>query len=459
MRTHIQGAMIAGNDCGQRGGVAYMNLRHFVLAALLVAVATGCGGGGGGGSSENSAPSISNLTFSPVSALQGEGNGTIIVTGSLTFSDPGGDVNALHLTDSQGESITEVLSGFSGITSGTIQAQVTISTQTVGHYTFQVYVTDSQGLDSNRLSGSFDVNPINATVNWTQQTLPLPSGSTAMLKRVIWSGSMFVAVGDDVFTSPDGVTWTERETGLDGTLMDVTWTGREFVAVGGDVNGNDILTSPDGVSWTPQLVPSTINLLTLYGVAASSNRIIAVGTQSVVQGTTPAEGVMLSSTDGISWTEVQMPVSATLQKIVWAGNQFVAVGNLDGSTATPVALTSPDGVTWTSHAMNTGTLTIPEDIAWNGSRYVVVGAGAVATSTDGINWQESGVGIGGSFAVAWNGQEFLACGMTYCAISSDGTQWSANIQLPVSGATVYGLAWGDSKWVAVGDNSLVLTSP
>jgi hypothetical protein len=418
---------------------------------LLVAALGGCGGGGGG--SIDSTPSISNLSFSPTSALQGDGSGSITVTGRVTFKDAGGDLTTLYLTNPQGQNISVPINGLAGQTSGTLQGQFTVSTQNSGHYTFEVYVTDSLGLSSNKVSGSFDVTP---TMQWTEQTLPVPSGSYVTLTRVIWSGSQafFVAVGDDIFTSTDAVTWTEQSAGFTGTLMDVTWTASQFIAVG-QFTGGAVLTSADGITWTPQQVPAPVTVL--RGVAASSTRIIAVGSQELSQGPIPATGIMFSSTDGMTWTAVQMPVSATLYRIVWAGNQFVAVGSLDPPATGAVALTSPDGITWTNHAMYAGAN--PVDIAWNGSRFVAVG-GETVTSVDGTTWQQTGSGMVSASAIAWNGQSFLACGMTSCYTSSDGNQWTGGIQLSGNHtATVSGLAWGNNKWVAVGAYSLVLTSP
>ena len=51
---------------------------------------------------------------------------------------------------------------------------------------------------------------------------------------------------------------------------------------------------------------------------------------------------------------------------MWNGSTFVAVGY------TGTILTSPDAVTWTSHAFDTsGALW---DVTWNGSQFVVVGS-------------------------------------------------------------------------------------
>ncbi|TMH41738.1 MAG: hypothetical protein E6H56_06985 [Betaproteobacteria bacterium] len=50
--------------------------------------------------------------------------------------------------------------------------------------------------------------------------------------------------------------------------------GTEFVAVGGASNSGTILTSPDGVTWT-QRASGTVN--TLSGVAWSGTKLVAVG--------------------------------------------------------------------------------------------------------------------------------------------------------------------------------------
>ena len=430
------------------------------MLCLGLAISVGsCGGGSGsgGGTPIDSTPSISNLVFSPNSAVQGNGTVTVTVTGTVTFHDAGGDVTTLHLTNAQGQSVVQAITGVSGATSGTIQAQVTVNTQSAGHYTFGVYISDSGGRDSNKLSGTFDVNPQSTALQWTERTLPVATGSQIALYGVTWSSArfLFVAVGEDIFTSPDGITWTEQQTGFSGMLFDVSWTGNQFFALGGDGFGNSVLTSPDGESWTLQQIPSVPSPY-LYGVAASGTRIVAVGKQSV-QGQVPDKGLVLTSTDGVTWTELQMPVSVMLQKIVWTGSQFVAVGHLQGET-TPVSLTSSDGINCVSHTIDVSVN--PEDVVWSGSRLVLVGPGSGATSVDGITWQQSGLA---GQAVAWSGQGFLACGMASCVSSTDGVQSTGDTPLPSDMNTVEGLARGGDKWVAVGiangAQSLVLTSP
>ncbi len=435
-------------------------MRNLYFAIVLGAAALcGCGGGSGGGVSVDSTPSISNLQFSPSSALQYDGNGMMTATGTFDFSDSGKDLMTAYLTSSSGATVLASLAAASGQSSGTLQGTVQVDTTTLGQYTFQLYVTDSAGKRSNTLTGTFDINPNDTGSHWTQQSLPVTSGSTLLMKRVRWNGSTFLAVGDAIFTSLDGVTWSARPTGISPGFNDATWTGSQFVVVG---NNGAVLTSPDGATWTPQTIPAT-NSPTLDGVASSGTRLVAVGTQSVSGNT---QGLILTSSDGISWSAVPGTFQATLSAIVWSGSQFVAVGSTLGQpNAQAIALTSPDGVAWKNTLISQTGLNALYDVAWNGSRFVAVGNTGGATSTDGLAWQATGVGVvGPENTIGWSGQRFLACGIIDCKLSADGLQWQTTPALPGMTPTVTGLAWSGTKWVAVGipmigTGSYVATSP
>jgi len=69
------------------------------------------------------------------------------------------------------------------------------------------------------------------------------------LYGVTYANGRFVAVGDKgaIFTSPDGINWTEHSLDSDTpTLYAVTYGNDRFVAVG---SSNAIFTSLDGVAW------------------------------------------------------------------------------------------------------------------------------------------------------------------------------------------------------------------
>jgi hypothetical protein len=355
-------------------------LKYAAACCIAGSAAVGCGGGSGG--SADSTPSISNLQFSPTSALQYDGNGTVTVSGSFDFTDAGKDVSTLHLTSSNGGNESIAINGAAGQSAGSIQGTFQTDTTTLGHYAFQLYVTDTAGLRSNTLAS-------------------------------------FIAVGDS----------------------------------------GSILTSPDAVAWTPQVIPHSVTPA-LYGVAASSTRLVAVGTQSdPVSSTTTS--LILTSNDGVTWTSVPGTIQAALYAVTWSGSHFVAVGSALGQpNAQAIAFVSPDGLTWTTTQISLTGLNVLYDIAWSGARFVAVGLGGAATSADGLAWQATGVGVvGPNNTVGWSGQHFLTCGVVYCELSIDGLQWQDTAQLPRTGPSAYGLAWSGTRWVAVGTNSYVTTSP
>jgi hypothetical protein len=122
---------------------------------------------------------------------------------------------------------------------------------------------------------------------WTDETDGLPPGfihgcntNTAwteydIFQSVAWSGSRFVIVDDGcLLTSPDGRTWTAQ---FDRTkiLNVVVWSGSQFVAV-----GDNIFTSSDGYTWTAPF-PGYFNT-SLQGITWSGSQLVAVGTSGTI---------------------------------------------------------------------------------------------------------------------------------------------------------------------------------
>jgi hypothetical protein len=125
--------------------------------SLFAAALAACGGGdGGGGSAPTSAPTITNLQYSPQAVYVS--STPAFFSGSLSFSDPDGDLASATITivDSSGATVSTAstpVQGAAGVTSGTIQGSITAAVATAGSYTLQVFVTDARGLRSNSLSG------------------------------------------------------------------------------------------------------------------------------------------------------------------------------------------------------------------------------------------------------------------------------------------------------------------
>jgi hypothetical protein len=438
-----------------------------VVLGLIGIVGSG-GGGGGGLTTPAHAPSISNFSYSPASALKTAG-GAVTITGSVNFTDDGGDIAALRLTSSGGADVTVPVTGASGVKTGTGMGSFVVSLDTLGRYSFDIWLVDSEGSESNRLSGTFDVVLNDFGTSWTR----MASDVSAWLHRVIWTGSQFVIVGDGgtILTSPDGSTWIARDSHTTSSLMGVASSGSKLVAVG---NPATVVASSDGVTWVASVLPVT-GSTTLTGIARSGAEFVAVGHDTNADPMGGTAAVALRSVDGSNWTSASLG-PYTLYTVVWTGSQFLAAGSdVSGTNGAPAVLRSTDGKTWVADVVNTSSVgtwlgDIAASGAGSGSTIVAVGYQAVLSSVAGAPWANvANAALGGANAVGWSGARFLACS-NQCIWSGDGLNWPGNtppptglayVGLPVD-AVISSVAWGgpgDGRWIAVGYTGGIFASP
>jgi hypothetical protein len=319
---------------------------------------------------------------------------------------------------------------------------------------------------------------------WTEQSNPQRQD----LKAVCWgvpsgTNGLYVAVGvaaigsptgdSYIATSPDGITWTERANPQNVDLYGVIFAGGQFVAVGevttaSPSQGSYILTSPDGATWTQRSNPGNQRLRAIaYGEPTASPTAgiyVAVGDNA-----SSGDSLILTSPDGITWTERANPVIALeLQGVCWTGELFVAVGQaaLASPTEGAYVITSADGITWT-------TRTNPENVnltsvASNGRGLVVAvgdynsasqNAYIIGSSDGGITWEELEHQSQGASTqlngIVWNGSIFVAVGNwngsnsdAFIATSADGLVWSEKPNPKQS--SLSGVCWNGNAFLAVG---------
>jgi N-acetylneuraminic acid mutarotase len=168
---------------------------YSLLAACLLLQACG-GGGGGGGNNSGTAPTISNLSYSPNAVYVGAAGSTQLVHGEFDFSDPDGDIasGTLEALDAGGavlDSQTFQITGVSGVTAGTVAVDVEANTSSTGNFTVRVSLTDRRGLVSNKLSGTFRVSAF----PWVARaSMPLPRREFA---TATINGKIYVLGGGD----------------------------------------------------------------------------------------------------------------------------------------------------------------------------------------------------------------------------------------------------------------------
>lgn len=171
--------------------------------------------------------------------------------------------------------------------------------------------------------------------HWTQAALPeLPE-----LRDIAWGAGAFVAVGDDgtILRSTDGgQSWTSASSPAATSLRGITYGGGLFVAVG----GTSVFTSPDGLAWTDRSGGHSLpGWQSFDEITYAAGKFIAGGWYS---------GIHASTDGGVSWTETSIRGGHEyeIQSIV-AGDGCIVAGAIDQDDGdTPVLLVSIDGLSW-----------------------------------------------------------------------------------------------------------------
>ncbi|MDR2719129.1 MAG: hypothetical protein LBB89_13825 [Treponema sp.] len=248
------------------------------------------------------------------------------------------------------------------------------------------------------------------------------------VKEILWwvKDAQFVVVGLYGYTahSKDGSEWTEPVIiAKDSRWHGVTYGNGKFVAVGRNtINGKGVIAySEDGIDWTVQTVGSSgWNGITCGKDKDDNDLFVAVGGDGYNGG-----GRIAYSEDGIDWEILTAGNSLGEWDDVTCGKDkddndlFVAVGN-------------------------------------DNTRLIGYSHGAIAYSTDGINWtepQKVGGGSGG-YSVTFHDDKFAAFIADYTAYSEDGINWTTK---PIDGwwnSVIY----GSDKFAAVGSNGAIASS-
>lgn len=295
--------------------------------------------------------------------------------------------------------------------------------------------------------------------------------------------NMLVAAGNEghVGVSPDGLAWG------DVVVPDATDTlafnsiannATRTVMVGSELSDNTsvprIYTSQDFVHWSqtslpPDLLGDLRSVVCMY-LSNGGSEFVAVGSNYNFT-TQKAETLILTSFDGLSWTNCSAALAgidlSSIKAEAYGSNKFIA---FDGSKTTYTGVITPatGAITWTPRVA--GSLTNVNSGAWNGSKLATVGALSTLTGTtvDNIAWVSHttpSTSKRGFNDITWTGSNFIALADPAGFYTSpDGAVWTKRGMGAETTHSLLGVVWGGTKYVAVGGDfdgasALVLTSP
>ena len=195
-----------------------------------------------------------------------------------------------------------------------------------------------------------------------------------------------------------------------------------FCAVGfGDGTDSYIVTSPDGVTWTERSNPKQAGL---QDVCWSDT----LGLFCAVGNADGTDAYIITSADCITWTERSNPKNITLWGVGWSNDlgMLCAVGQNEGTDS--YVVTSPDGVTWTEQT--TPSTYALYGVVWSSALTLWVANGNnVITSPDGVTWTERTLSGPYIQSLAWSESLGLFIGINQAGIytSITGTSWDYTI--------------------------------
>ena len=199
-----------------------------------------------------------------------------------------------------------------------------------------------------------------------------------LLNGVTWGNGLFVAVGSEpnegfgkVLTSPDGSNWSAHDLEPANpwqNLIAVIWGKGLFVAIGYD----SVFTSSDGIRWTNE-VRFGHGLGSFTDVTIGNNRFVAVGRY----GWGDHEEIRTSD-EGMQWAPAALPVDdyPGIRKhltVTYGNGMFVA-------REIRSVLTSPDGLNWTRRSADFYNTDWGADSVFGEDTFIVVGGGTIFRS-------------------------------------------------------------------------------
>ena len=331
-------------------------------------------------------------------------------------------------------------------------------------------------------------------VDWTAGTgLPFGNDATSGGNFVHYSSEVdkWVSVGgglnwQNIWSSSDGMTWTSQASTDPGQTygVSVVYANNMWVGLFGKIiftnfgeSATALYYSNDGISWYPSLNPVYDTYITCDTgkVHYANNRWVVVSNSQTVG------GPIYYSDDGKTWIQASgSPFGNTGvgYDVYYANDYWVAVG--DGQTSGQniwYSTSAENGSNWTVAPGNAFGAGFADRVYYADSVWVAVGGGDSIniwrnTSTPNTSWvsvlgspfgSQSGndVYYGGEGATArWVavGKGDTAAGNIVFS-ADQGANWSASTSgNPFGTGTGFSVRFGDSKWVATGNNGIWTSS-
>lgn len=257
---------------------------------------------------------------------------------------------------------------------------------------------------------------------WVDTTAPLSAGWGGSASN----GSSYILLGGTpTIRSTDKTTWSNVTIETTYNRYAITTLGSTYITPAYSngsysVTPNLIWTSPDGITWTQRTVPVAAGRI---GAANNGSVAIFPGFYSNVNNGT-ASNSMAYTTDGITFNNTTIATS-TWRQAIWKDSNFFVCGGSPSSSF----LKSPTGTgSWTTGGLPNSNYW--QDIAASPTTIVIVSDDSqyLTSTDDGSSWTSRTTPFGAvARSIAYGGKYFVmvTTGYSVYYYSEDGVTWTA----------------------------------
>jgi len=205
--------------------------------------------------------------------------------------------------------------------------------------------------------------------SWTSATNPF--GSSAVFDIAYGNGKFVAVSGNNFSTSTNGATWSAQASlasysqGIILHKTGGTTHAPTGVFIAFNAGSRTTLTSTNGTTWTTRTnaLPSESGT-TSWGVIDNNRDSSSPMTVMLWNGNYGATAKGAYTTNGTTWTEINLPTSGAWFSVAYGGGYWVGIGKINRAT-----VYSSDGTSWTQG----GTLPNQSGYLSGGGFYNVVG--------------------------------------------------------------------------------------
>jgi hypothetical protein len=287
-------------------------------------------------------------------------------------------------------------------------------------------------------------------IDWNETTY-----SGKMIYDIVYNNKIFSTVGEngEIWSSLDGITWTQENSGVTSNLYKIKLVDNLLVAIGDYISpDNIIISSEDGTNWndnsTTYAETTRLSSMTFYNGSFFTIQSYVDGPPNKIHYYKNNDlNIPADWDEGIKNLDTPSDSPTTIEDLIFINNQFIAIGSQDdsGISGKIFSLEADELNLWEENTLPT--MELITGIIYNNEKYIIIGKDGIAgkifysvTSPNmhpSLTWNDSGINPNGLFKdIIYGENKLVTVGMN----NNDGLiYYSTNNVISFSQASTTGI--------------------